>query len=102
MSVIEQRPVARLTYVTPEHLLSASPAEQHHHNAVTGLDLLTNLGRLLKTTEINFDDDPSSICRNAMSLLEGVHAVGDVLAIIADSIYTEIEWLAERSETMKP
>lgn len=93
---VEQRPIARLTYVLPEHLITATPSEQHRHNAITGLNLVTNLGRLLTTAEVNFDDEPNNICRNAMSLLEGVQAAGEVLAIIADSIYTEIEALADQ------
>ncbi len=93
---VEQRPIARLTYVLPEHLITAPPIEQHRHNAITGLNLVTNLGKLLTTAEVNFDDEPNNICRNAMSLLEGVQAAGEVLAIIADSIYTEIEALADQ------
>jgi hypothetical protein len=67
--------------------------EAHKIKALAAIEHLSGLGKLLRCVGIDTDARPECVKRHVYDLVDGIHTAGDLMVIICDSAYTEVEEL---------
>lgn len=84
-------PLAHLNYLTPVELPNA---EQHRQKILSALRHVSGLGKVLRFVELDLNlmaDDDYDRAHELEEITEGIQAVGDLIAILADAAWAEVE-----------
>lgn len=84
-------PLAHLHYVTPVDLPSP---EQHKQRTLSAIRHLSGIGKVLRHVELDLAtmaDDDYDRARELEEITEGIQSLGDLIAILADAAWIEVE-----------
>ncbi len=87
--------VTHLDYTLDPEARTRSSKEQHKLKALAAISQAGSLGKLLTLIELNVETRPEDLARSIDYLNDGLQAVGELLALICDAAYDDVEKLYE-------
>lgn len=67
--------------------------EEHKQKALAAIEHMSGLGKLLRIVEIDWEGDPDAVAQGIDDANAGLQAAGDLIVMLSDLAYHEIERL---------